>query len=69
MRLKDIEDLYREMLYRDGKEAEELELKRDSPLAEYWHESFWQPTDNISQEEWEETLQIHARHREKLFNK
>jgi len=59
-----VEELYKELLLADAPEQMSSTSLGDYYIPEkYWDDRY----DNISQEEWLETLEIHARQREKLL--
>jgi hypothetical protein len=63
--LEQIEEIYCAKLFLDSSLYETM----STSLGENWHESMWQVSDNISAQEYQETLEIHERHRRALVAK
>lgn len=62
----EIEEVYREWLLHNAPPQEEYKstaIGESYHSAKYWDERY----DNITKEEWLETLEIHARHRAYLI--
>lgn len=66
--MTDIDELYRAyLLHQAGDYTDEQQNK--TPLGLEWSCSFWEERyDNITPEEYEETKQIHERHRKTLID-
>ena len=63
--LEEVEKIYRAKLFLDSSLYENM----STSLGDSWHESMWQPHDNISFEEYQQILNIHEKHRRVLVTK